>query len=120
MISKSYKILAILLLILGIAHCTMVFVYFDSLTAEALFSLGTGIGVFFLGLLNYAAAKVLSPILLTTAVIANSIQTLYGIVSLTVMNDPQAYAGVLIFLTTLLMSFVVWKRNAKAKATKFS
>ena len=52
MISKSYKILAILLLILGIAHCTMVFVYFDSLTAEALFSLGTGIGVFFLGLLR--------------------------------------------------------------------
>jgi len=118
-ISHTYRILAILLMILGIVHCTMVFVYFDSLNGEAIFSLGTGIAVLFLGLLNYSAAKLLTPMLLKTAVIANVIQTLYGIVSLTVMNDSQVYVGTFVFLTTLIMSLIIWKGKAKIKETHF-
>ena len=103
--------LAILLIILGIVHCVMVFIYFDSLTGEAIFSLGTGIAVSFLGLLNFTAAKLLNPMLLTVAVIANAIQTLYGLISLTIMNDIQAFVGILIFLISLIISWVVRNRT---------
>lgn len=116
----AYKILAIILIILGIVHCTMVFVYFDSLTSEAVFSLGTGIAVFFLGLLNFSASRLLIPKLLTIAIIANAIQTLFGLISLTVMNGVQAYLGIFIFLMSLIMSLIVWRGNVKTNEPKYS
>ena len=104
---RTYQVLAILLIILGIIHCAMVFVYFDSLSTEAVFSLGTGIAVSLLGLLNYVAAKLLLPMLLTVALIANIIQGLYGILSLTVFGDPQALVGLIIFVLLLIVSWLV-------------
>ena len=104
---RTYQALAVLLIILGIIHCVMVFVYFDSLSREAVFSLGTGIAVSFLGLLNYVAAKLLLPILLTVALIANFIQGLYGALSLTVFGDPQALVGLIIFVLLLIVSWLV-------------
>ena len=107
---RAYEILAVLLIVLGIVHCVMVFVYFDSLTGEAIFSLGTGISVSFLGLMNFSAAKLLIPMLLTVAVVANAIQTSYGVISLLVISDLQAYVGVFIFLVTLITSWIVRTR----------
>lgn len=107
----AYRILAIVLIVLGVIHCLMVFVYYESLTHEALYSIGTGIAVIILGLLNYSAAKLLSPILLTVAIIANTIQTLYGFLSLRLINGLPTYLGILTFLLSLVLSWIVKKRT---------
>ena len=106
-IFSFYRLVGITLVVLGVTHCAMVFVFYDSLTSDAIFSIGTGLGVIFLGMLNISAAWLHIPQLITFAVIANLIQTLYAGLSLLAMNNPQGYAGVFIFLTALLTSCVV-------------
>ena len=103
---NPYRILAIGLIVLGMIHCVMVTVNFSSLASEAIFSMGTGIGVMFLGLLNYAASKLLAPILFSMAIIANIVQVIYSISSLLVFNDMPSYIGFLIFSLVLIFSLL--------------
>ena len=81
----------------------MVFVYNETLNTEAIYSLGTGLAVLFLGFLNYAASKLLIIQLVTIAIIANALQVIYGISSLITFNSPESYFGVTIFLIILIV-----------------
>lgn len=114
-IINTYRISSIILIVLGIIHCVMVFVNFEILTSEALFSIGTGIAVLFLGLINYTAAKILNPFLLTIASRANFIQVVYGVLSITILKDIPSIFGCFIFLLVLILSWLVKKRLVNNK-----
>jgi hypothetical protein len=90
------------LLMLGVIHCALTPVFYKSFSLDAIWFFGTGLSLVFLSLLNIAASRLLVPWLLTITLIANIIGTLHSIAILYVLNAPQAYIGLLFFVTVLL------------------
>ncbi len=110
-VNRFYAALAYILMMMGIIHGLMVLVSYDEISVTAIFSLGTGLAVIFLGMLNLAAVKTHAPLLFALAVIANVFQSVYSGLSLMVLkNDPQAHIGFGIFLILLLISLIAKKK----------
>lgn len=103
-IRRSRRILAVLIILLGLIHISFVFPIV-TLNAGVLWFIGTGCMVVFSGFLNlavvqYCAKSLIGYLTLTS----NFICLALFILSLWVMREPQVYAGiVLYFIATVIL-----------------
>ncbi len=91
---------------LGILHTLLTPLFYSGFTTDALWFAGTGLGLLFLGLFNLAVLKSGAQAALNLCLIANIIGSLYGILIVIILPEPQAFLALLAFLgVTLGLSF---------------
>ena len=83
---------------LGILHTLLTPLFYPGFTIDALWFAGTGLGLLFLGLFNLAVLKSGAQAALNLCLIANIIGSLYGILIVIILPEPQAFLALLAFL----------------------
>ncbi|HMB24097.1 MAG TPA: hypothetical protein VKP08_14740 [Anaerolineales bacterium] len=91
-----YKASAWVLTGLGILHTVLTPLFYSSLTEDALWFAGTGLGLLFLGLFNLAMLR--APAAHELCLAANILGSVFGILIVVVMPAPQALLALLAFL----------------------
>lgn len=105
-IIKLYKASSYLLM-LGVIHAALTPLFYDFLSPNGMWFFGAGLALVFLSLLNIAASQLLNMWLLKLAFIANIIGTIYALLIVFVLQQPQAYIGLLFHLIVLTSSIFV-------------
>lgn len=101
---KSYKITVYLLITLGVIHSGFTPLFYNALNADALWFFGTGLSYIFIGLYNLAAIKVKIRSISHIAIILNFIGTVFTIFITYVLQEPQAYAALVLIIFIFLRS----------------
>lgn len=107
MVSFIYKILTILLGLLGVVHTAFTPVFYDSFIPAALWFAGTGLLLIFGGLINLAYQKVQHPYLKVITTITNSILAVYTCLIVILVPVFQAYVAFGVVLCLLIGSIVL-------------
>ncbi len=101
---KSYKIASYLLILLGVIHSGFTPFFYETLSADSLWFLGTGLTYLFMGLYNLAAIKVKIKSIWSVAVILNFIGTIFTIAITYILREPQAYVALFLVIFIFLGS----------------
>lgn len=88
-----HKVSTWVLIGLGILHTALTPLFYSSLTEDALWFAGTGLGFLFLGLFNLAALRM--PAALNLCLTANLIGSVFGILIVVILPAPQAFLALL-------------------------
>jgi hypothetical protein len=99
------------LLMLGFIHSALTPVFYKFLTPDGMGFFGTGLSLVFLAFLNIAASKLLNLWLLKLTLAANIIGTLFSLLIVYVLKEPQAYIGLFFHAIVLLACIYVLKQN---------
>ena len=102
-----YKILTILLILLGIVHTAFTPVFYNSFIPAALWFAGTGLLLIFGGLINLAYQKIPNIYLKIMTIFANSILAVYTCLIIILISVFQAYVALGIVLSLLICSIFV-------------
>ncbi len=86
---------AVLCIVIGVAHTAFTFVAFHQLSQRALYFAGTGLSVLFLALFNIAIWHVpnFSRVSRILAHTANLLMSIFAILAVIAVPEPQAYVG---------------------------
>jgi hypothetical protein len=103
-IRRSRRVLASVIILLGLIHISFVF-HVVSLNAGVLWFIGTGCMLVFSGFLNLAVVQYCAKSLIGYLTLTSNITCLgLFILSLRVIREPQVYAGIaLFFVATLIL-----------------
>jgi hypothetical protein len=105
-IRRSRRVLAVLIILLGLIHISFVFPII-TLNAGVLWFIGTGCMLVFSGFLNLAAVQYCAKSLIGYLTLASNIICLgLFILSLWVMREPQVYIGITLFLVATIILVV--------------
>jgi hypothetical protein len=98
-----HKVSAYILAGLGLIHTLATPIFYSGFTEDALWFAATGLGMFFLGLLNLEVIQNPTPVGFTLCIVANALASLlFGtMLPLVGLNAPQAYLAVGAFLGAL-------------------
>ena len=100
-VRKLIKIASCIIILLGIVHIGFAFPI--HLNTDTLWFVGAGMAIVISGLLNFIAIeRGGSKLTKTIAVIANAINCAMFCFALAIMNEPQVYIGISIFLFTTI------------------
>ncbi len=105
----GYKIAAWLAVALGVAHLAFTFFY-DRFTLNTLWFVGSGLTIIFAGFLNLALIRITpkDSFVRALCIIANLASTILFIVaSLSVLQEPQVFVGIAIFVLLTVFSFLL-------------
>lgn len=91
-----HKVSAWALIGLGILHTSLTPLFYSAFDIDALWFAGTGLGILFLGLFNLAVLK--ASVSFNLCLIANLIGSVYGVLIVIVLPEPQAFLALLAFL----------------------
>lgn len=105
------KIISSIIVLLGIVHIGFAFPL--HMNAETLWFTGAGMAIIFAGLLNFVALERSgSKFSKGIALIVNALMCGLFCLAIPILNEPQVYVGVAVFLSTTL-SFAIDFANAK-------
>jgi hypothetical protein len=104
-----HKVSAWTLIGLGILHTSLTPLFYSGFTVDALWFAGTGLGILFLGSFNLAILR--AHVLRTLCLIANLIGSVYGILIVIVLPEPQAFLALLAFLGATIGCISIRKSN---------
>lgn len=107
-----YKILTILLILLGVVHTAFTPVFYDSFIPAALWFAGAGLLLIFGGLINLVYQKTPQLYLKNITIYANSILAIYTCLIMIIVPVFQAYVAFGIVLIVLFCSIFI-KTNKK-------
>ncbi|MBX3295743.1 MAG: hypothetical protein KF762_08530 [Acidobacteria bacterium] len=107
--TTAQKIASILIIALGLLHCSFTFLNYHGISYEAAWFLGTGVAIVLAGFLNIAILRTSAQdvVIWTMALIANVFFLLGFAVSSYMMRQPQVFAGAILFLITTTYCLVV-------------
>lgn len=103
--NKTIKIAIYLLVLLGFIHSIFTFIFFDTLSSDALWFFGTGLMYIFMGLYNLAAIKVQFKSISYMAVLLNFIGTIFTIAITYILREPQTFVALVLVIFIFLGSF---------------
>ena len=105
----TQKIASILIIALGLLHCSFTFRNYYGISYEAAWFLGTGVAIVLAGFLNIALLRTgaRDVVIWTMALIANVFFLLGFAASSYMMRQPQVFVGAALFLTATTYCFVV-------------
>jgi hypothetical protein len=103
-----HKISSWVILLLGLGHMAATPNFYPGFTAEALWFAGTGLGLFFLGLLNLVVIKTPDRTSLVVCIVADALASVYGVLIPFLVPEPQAYVAGVAFVAALAGS--IWGR----------
>ena len=105
----AQKIASILIIALGLLHCSFTFRNYHGISYEAAWFLGTGVAIVLAGFLNIALLRTgaRDVVIWAMALIANAFFLLGFAVASYMMRQPQVFVGAILFLITTTYCFVV-------------
>jgi hypothetical protein len=103
---RVYKVSSYLLLI-GVVHTALTPLFYDQLSVDALWFVGTGLALVFLSLLNIVGERVFEPWALNVCIGANVAGLIYGLLIVFVLPEVQAFVSLLIFLAVAISSIAM-------------
>ena len=107
---KLIKIMSCIIILLGIVHIGFAFPLF--MNSDTIWFVGAGMAIIFSGLLNFVAIdRGGSKFTKGIAVITNAINCTLFFFALPILNEPQVYAGISIFLITTVAFIVEVSRH---------
>ena len=109
-----YKISAYLLLI-GVVHTALTPLFYEQLSADALWFAGTGLALIYLSLLNIAAEKSRAKWMLKICLAANLAGLIYGVLIVLALSGILAFVSLLIFLAVTIGSAYALLESLKLK-----
>lgn len=108
------KIVSYIIILLGIVHISFAFPL--HMNTDTLWFVGAGMAIIFAGLLNLVALdRNGSKFTKSTAVVVNALNCTMFCCALPILNEPQVYVGIAIFLiTTVAFIFDIVRNISKA------
>lgn len=103
-----YKIVSYLVVITGAIHTIMTPVFYSTFSIDTVWFAGTGLSLVFLGLLNLSAINAGISTIFTICIAANIICTIYSIIIVIALREPQSYGALVILIAALISS--IWAR----------
>lgn len=105
------KIISCIIILLGIIHISFAFPL--KLNTDTLWFVGAGMSISFAGLLNLVAIdRGGSKFSNTVAVITNTLNCGMFCFALPILNEPQVYVGIAIFLIAAIAFLILLRRQA--------
>lgn len=105
-VRKLIQIASLLIVLLGIIHISFAFPLYSN--TDTLWFVGAGMAIVFSGLLNLVAIdRGGSKLTLSIAAIVNAVNFISFCFALPILNQPQVYVGIAIFLTTTIALLLV-------------
>lgn len=101
-----------LLVALGVVHAALTVQFYDGLSVDAVWFLGTGMALSFLGLINATAAASNAGRARWTCRIANVAGLGLGLLAVIAVREPQAYFGVVLIGLLTATSFFLPRQTA--------
>lgn len=106
---KIHTIASVLIVILGCLHIAVTFFNYHGLSYDAVWFLGTGVGIVLAGFMNIAMLRDCGKdtVIWAMALLTNLFFVLGFAAASYMMREPQVFVGALLFLATTIYSFVV-------------
>ena len=104
---KSYKIASFILIILGTTHALITPFFYQTINANSLWYLGTGLSYIFMGLYNLASIKVKITSIFNIAIFLNFIATVFTIAITYILEEPQYYVAMVLVVFIFLNSILI-------------
>jgi hypothetical protein len=109
-----HRVLSLLVAALGLVHAAFTPAFYDNLLApDAVWFLGAGLGLFFLGLFNFSLVFGFNPPVRTICVLCDVVALAFALLTTVSTNEPQAYL-VVILIMLVTVSSVMLKPSAGA------
>lgn len=107
--STLHKISSSLLIALGTVHAALTPMFYGRFSQNALWFAGSGLTMIYLGFLNIALGRAsgrdrLVPVL---CYIANLVTTVFGVLLVTVDNEPQVFFGLVLIVLITVTAFMI-------------
>ncbi len=104
-----HAIASVLIVILGCLHIAVTFFNYHGLSYNAVWFLGTGVGIVLAGFMNIAMLRDggKDTVIWSMALVTNLFFVLGFVAASYMMREPQVFVGALLFLATTIYSFVV-------------
>jgi hypothetical protein len=108
--TTTIKIVSYIIILLGIVHISFAFpLHMDT---DTLWFVGAGMAIIFSGLLNFVAIdRGGSKFTKAIAVIVNSFNCAMFCFALTILNQPQVYIGIAIFLVSSIAFLISFSKG---------
>ncbi|MCC7307139.1 MAG: hypothetical protein IT173_06220 [Acidobacteria bacterium] len=105
----AHTLASILIVALGLLHCSFTFVNYHGLSFDAAWFLGTGVAIVLAGFMNIAMLRDggRDTVIWTMALITNVLFLLGFGAATYMMRQPQVFVGAGLFLATTIYSFVI-------------
>lgn len=104
---KTYKIASFLLVILGAVHALLTPFFYQTINADSLWFLGTGLAYIFMGLYNLASIKVKIISIFNIAILLNFIATIFTIAITYLLREPQSFVAMVLVIFVFLNSIFI-------------
>src|SRR6056297_4081731 len=104
---KSYKTASFILIILGTTHALITPFFYQTINANSLWYLGTGLSYIFMGLYNLASIKVKMSSIFNIAIILNFIATIFTIAITYILREPQSFVAMILVIFVFLNSIFI-------------
>jgi len=104
-----HTIASILIVLLGCLHIAVTFFNYHGLSYDAVWFLGTGVGIVLAGFMNIAMFRDggKDTVIWSMALVTNLFFVLGFAAASYMMREPQVYVGALLFAITTIYSFVI-------------
>jgi hypothetical protein len=103
---RFYSISSYALAVLGLIHTAMTPVFYPSLSLNAVWFAGTGISLIFLAGLNLASLRARMAAIRRITMLCNSIFTVFCIMIIIMLPEPQSYIAILLAIAVLIGSII--------------
>lgn len=109
MLSTLHKISSSLLIALGTVHAALTPMFYGRFSLNALWFAGSGLTMIFLGFLNIAMRRAAGRDRLVQILCyaANLITTIFGVLLVTVDNEPQVIFGLVLIVLMTVTAFML-------------
>jgi hypothetical protein len=109
MLRTTHEIVTGLIITLGALHVLVTFVDYDEFSLRALWFAGTGVAIILAGFLNIALSRVAGKdrVVWLLCLCANLIFTVMFVFALYLMQQPQVFIGVALFLVASITSYLL-------------
>lgn len=109
----TYKVASVLIVLLGCLHIAVTFFSYHGLSYDAVWFLGTGVGIVLAGFINIAMLRDggNDTVIWAMALITNLFFLLGFAAASYMMREPQVFVGAALFLATTVYTFLVNPKN---------
>ena len=117
MINKLIRIVSCLIILFGIIHIGFASPFYAD--TDTLWFVGAGMAIIFAGLLNFIAIdRGGSRFSITIAVITNAMNCAGFCFALPILNQPQVYVGIIIFIITTVGFLIGLIKHSKKQGSR--
>ncbi len=113
MLRTAHKIVTGLIIALGSLHVLVTFLDYDSFSLRALWFASAGVAIILTGFLNLILMRDVGKdkVVWMLCLLTNLFFSVLFAVALNLLNQPQVFAGVALFILATITSFLIHKKS---------